>query len=318
MAGPVILSWSAAAATLGLQATTLTDWPALQDDCATLWNSVGVSLDPTVQLLAAFACLWAGGLGYSFLLMPSTFPAPVTEGRAVEVPRRSRHMPQHQLDGIDHSYVLLNSLCMPGLFYHFFTLMRTWGFDPGAPPLFGIYPPSASQLLCETAPSLAAHLSLYFLVYELVYYWWHRAMHEVPVLYTWVHRHHHQQTYPDRAALDTYNTGCVESQVGLYLQLGVLAGCAQLGAADLPAGIWFFTIAGYLSVLEHDKHDRSLPGDIWRADDHHMHHAYVKCNYSPYSTIWDRVFGTFKAFEVKQTPRSTTPVPQLANATSAA
>ena len=38
-------------------------------------------------------------------------------------------------------------------------------------------------------------------------------MHEVPLLYKWVHKHHHQQTYPDRAALDTFNTGCIESQV---------------------------------------------------------------------------------------------------------
>ena len=38
-------------------------------------------------------------------------------------------------------------------------------------------------------------------------------MHEVPVLYKWVHKHHHQQTYPDRAAIDTFNTGCIESQV---------------------------------------------------------------------------------------------------------
>jgi len=28
-----------------------------------------------------------------------------------------------------------------------------------------------------------------------------------------------------------------------------------------------------------------------------MHHAFVRCNYSPYSTHWDRVFGTFKPFE---------------------
>lgn len=30
-----------------------------------------------------------------------------------------------------------------------------------------------------------------------------------------------------------------------------------------------------------------------------MHHAYVRCNYSPYSTFWDKVFDTFKAHEVK-------------------
>ena len=129
-------------------------------------------------------------------------------------------------------------------------------------------------------------------------------MHEVPALYKWVHKHHHQQTYPDRAALDTLNTGSVESQVGLYMQLGVLWSFGQLGFANLPAGIWFFTIAGYLSVLEHDKLERNLPFDIWRADDHHMHHAFVKCNYSPYSAVWDKAFGTHKPFAVR---RSTQP-----------
>jgi len=300
-----MLSWAAAATTLTLQAT-LTDWPALQQDAALLWSSLGVSLDPPAQLLALYAAVWAGGLGYSYALIPATFPAPRAQATTIEVPRRSRHMPQHQLALVDYSYVLLNTMCMPGIFYHFFSLMRTWGFDPAAPPLFGVYPASPMQLLLETAPALAAHLSLYFLTYEFIYYWWHRAMHEVPALYTWVHKHHHQQTYPDRAALDTFNTGCVESQVGLYLQLGVLWACGLLGADDLPAGIWFFTIAGYLSVLEHDKYARTL-GDVWRADEHHMHHAFVKCNYSPYTTVWDKVFGTFKPFEVKRRRSSMNP-----------
>ena len=43
-----------------------------------------------------------------------------------------------------------------------------------------------------------------------------------------------------------------------------------------------------------------------------MHHAYVKCNYSPYSSFWDRVFGTFKHFEVKKSPppKGATPTPK--------
>ena len=81
------------------------------------------------------------------------------------------------------------------------------------------------------------------------------------------------------------------AQIGLYLQLAVLASWGELGLANLPAGIWFFTTAGYLSVLEHDSCERALPFDLWRADDHHMHHAFFKCNYSPYSVVWDKVCG---------------------------
>ena len=119
-------------------------------------------------------------------------------------------------------------------------------------------------------------------------------------LFRWVHRHHHQQTYPDRGLVDTFNTCCIESQVGLYMQLGVLwAFDRGLGYSSLPGAIWFFSIAGLLSVLSHDNMDRALPFDLWRADEHHMHHAIAKCNYAPYTTLWDRVFGTYKEFEVK-------------------
>ena len=141
---------------------------------------------------------------------------------------------------------------MPGLFYHFVCIMRSWGLDFSAPPTFGIYPTSPNELLTETAPQLFAALSVYLLSYEFVYYWcslpstahlhsdaaprsmlplrthctlgrWHRAMHDVPMLYKWVHKHHHQTSYPDRAAVDTFNTGCIESQVRFYVWLRVRA-----------------------------------------------------------------------------------------------
>jgi sterol desaturase/sphingolipid hydroxylase (fatty acid hydroxylase superfamily) len=51
-------------------------------------------------------------------------------------------------------------------------------------------------------------------------------------------------------------------------------------------------------VLIH-RFERALPFDLWRADDHHMHHAAVRCNYSPYSALWDKVFGTHREFAVK-------------------
>jgi len=299
--GPVLLSWATGLTTLALQAT-LTDGVQLDRDAAVLFGGLA---DPAAQRVALYSLLWSIGHGWTFFLMKETFPALQSEPdatgvqRALEVPHRRANMPQHPLGPIDYSYVALNSLCMPGLFYHFICLMREWGLDLADPPLFGIYPPSVVQMLTETLPHGAFALATYFAVYEFGYYWWHRAMHEVPALYVWVHKHHHQQTYPDRAALDTLNTGCVESQLGLYMQLATLCACDHfLGVRDLPAAIWFFTIAGYLSVLEHDRLERALPFDLFRTDGHHMHHAHVRCNYSPYSTLWDRAFGTHKDFEV--------------------
>ena len=67
----------------------------------------------------------------------------------------------------------LNSLCMPGLFYHFACLMRSWGLDFFDPPMYGMYPTSFStSVLSETTPQLLASLSLYLLSYEFIYYWY--------------------------------------------------------------------------------------------------------------------------------------------------
>jgi len=295
-----MLSWSAGLTTLALQ-TLLTDWTQLDHDAASFAALFGDELmmsGPSAQHLALYIGLWAFAVSNAFFFIPSS-PSQQSDGVPKQVPRRRNGMKQHALNAVDYSYIALNSLCMPGLFYHFVCLLRCWGLDLAAPPLFGIYPSSMSQLVTEALPAAAVTTALYFLVYELIYYHWHRAMHQNPTLYTYVHRHHHQQTYPDRPAIDTLNTACLESQVGLYMQLGVMWSLDKLlHIHNLAAGIWFFTIAGWLSVLEHDKLERALPYDLFRADEHHMHHSFVRCNYSPYSTLWDRVFGTHKPFEV--------------------
>ena len=42
---------------------------------------------------------------------------------------------------MDYSFVLLNTLCMPGFFYHFFCLLRSWGLDIDG--LTTVSPPSS-------------------------------------------------------------------------------------------------------------------------------------------------------------------------------
>lgn len=302
--GPILASYGFGAATLAAQAC-FTDWAQLERDAAAVWSLLPPEAASGLaghEVLALFPLMYVSAMSFSFFGMQSSFPPQKEEGTSTpkQVPLRNAKMVKHRLAPVDFSYMALNSLCMPGLFYYFICLMRAWGLDFGAPPMYGIYPTALSPaVLTEFVPQLLAAFSLYMLSYEFIYYWWHRAMHEVPVLYKWVHKHHHQQSYPDRAAIDTFNTGCIESQVGLYMQLGVLACWGELGLANLAAGIWFFTIAGFLSVLEHDSFERALPFDLWRADDHHMHHAFVKCNYSPYSVIWDKAFGTHKPFAVR-------------------
>jgi len=354
--GPVALSLTVGLSTLALQG--LTSWRQFDQDAEAVWSFLcsrfpghdvlmAVQQVPAAQHLALYAFLYVYIVGSSFWLMPALF-RPETEvdsaGKEISkrIPHRRRELPQHKLTSIDKSYVVLNTLCMPGFFYHGFSLLRSWGFVDKMSLLFD-YNGEITKRLSEAASFSDAtsafewyntavfdviplqhalpSLALYLVAYELIYYGWHRMMHEVPFLYKWVHRHHHQTQYPDRPAIDTFNTGCVESQLGLYAQIGVLWLCgAVLGVEDCAAGLWFITLAGWLSVLEHGHFERRLPFGLFSADEHHMHHAFVKCNYSPYFTIWDKVFGTHKApFDVGATPRlsskqdaSDTPPVQLA------
>ena len=194
--GPVLLSWATGFTSLALQAH-LTDGAQLDRDAAALFS--GWLADPAAQHAALYAALMLTSLGSSFLLMPVTFPAiseevgtsnaPIGSKPKVKViPQRMESIKQHPLGAVDYSYIALNSLCMPGIFYHFICLMRSWGLDLNAPPLYNIYPSSPMQLVTETLPQGVGALALYFVTFELVYYGWHRAMHEVPLLYKWVHK----------------------------------------------------------------------------------------------------------------------------------
>ena len=161
MPGPILLSWSTALTTMALQAAC-TSHSQLALDAASFWSAVGVQLEPVAQLAGLYATLWATSIGYSFLLMQNTYPAE-TETDALgsqipkEVPHRSADMKQHQLTAIDYSYVALNSACMPGFFYHFVCIMRSWGFDADAPPFFGIYPADPAVLTAGLAGGMVIH-----------------------------------------------------------------------------------------------------------------------------------------------------------------
>ncbi|EOD32846.1 hypothetical protein EMIHUDRAFT_230210 [Emiliania huxleyi CCMP1516] len=227
-AGPIALSWAAGGLTLLLQ-HHFTDWTQAGADAAYLSQrlqdvGVGPLPQPDLQVALLWAYLYAMSVGVSFA-MPGIVPAAQSKADA----EGASEPLKHALTAVDLSYIALNSLCLPGLFYHFVTLLRSWGLDFDAPAC-GIYPEKPLLLLTETLPELAMYLPLYFITYEFV-----------PVLYKWVHKHHHQQTYPDRAVIDTLNTGCVESQVGLYSQLALLWAFGKLGLdrleeqAPLPA-----------------------------------------------------------------------------------
>jgi sterol desaturase/sphingolipid hydroxylase (fatty acid hydroxylase superfamily) len=141
--------------------------------------------------------------------------------------------------------------------------------------------------LGPTGGALVGYVALTF-----VYYWWHRARHEVPLLWRWLHQLHHS---PQRLEVLTsfYKhplelvTNSVIPGVVLYLAVGVGAEAAT-GATCL---------AGLAELFYHwnVRTPRWLGFVIQRPESHCVHHeeGEHRKNYGDLP-VWDMIFGTFE------------------------
>ena len=133
-----------------------------------------------------------------------------------------------------------------------------------------------------------------FVGVDFLYYWWHRASHEVSMLWA-VHIVHHQS--------EDYNLAVALRQAWLsgvtswafYLPLAILGVPPLVFAATLSLStlyqFWIHTrLIGRLGPLEL----------VLNTPSHHrVHHGrnarYLDKNYAATLIVWDRLFGTFEA-----------------------
>lgn len=131
-----------------------------------------------------------------------------------------------------------------------------------------------------------------YLAITFVYYWWHRARHQLPFLWRMLHQVHHS---PQRLELLTafYKhpfeivTNGVLSAAILYLLVGATP--AQAGIAVLMTGVaelfyhWNIKTPYWLGFI------------IQRPESHCVHHARGAHTYN-FSDLpaWDMLFGTFR------------------------
>uniref|UniRef100_A0A7S0N9Q5 Fatty acid hydroxylase domain-containing protein n=1 Tax=Cryptomonas curvata TaxID=233186 RepID=A0A7S0N9Q5_9CRYP len=130
-------------------------------------------------------------------------------------------------------------------------------------------------------------LTCLFAVYDLLYHTFHRVLH-MRFAYRYIHKHHHNQHAPTRGNLDAVNVHPIEFLVGEYLHLLALVfiPCHVLTAVVFVMG------GGILASLNHTRHDLGLYG-LWEVVAHDQHHVVPNCNYSQYTTFWDRLLGTY-------------------------
>ena len=137
-------------------------------------------------------------------------------------------------------------------------------------------------------PAAAALLG--YVVLTFVYYWWHRARHEVPFLWRYLHQVHHSPARLEvltsfyKHPVEILLNGLLSSTL-LYLLLGLDPATATIVVA----------ITGVAELLYH----ANLKTPYWlgfvfqRPESHRVHHesGWHRQNYSDLP-LWDWLFGT--------------------------
>ncbi|XP_045111967.1 alkylglycerol monooxygenase-like [Portunus trituberculatus] len=132
-----------------------------------------------------------------------------------------------------------------------------------------------------------------FIAADFVYYWFHRASHEVSVIWAWHQVHHSHEDYNVTVALR-------QSMFQRLCALGFYHPMALLGV-PLPA----ICVHWHLNLLVQFLIHTDLVGKcgplewIFNTPSHHrVHHGANKyCldkNYGGFLIVWDRLFGTFE------------------------
>lgn len=136
------------------------------------------------------------------------------------------------------------------------------------------------------ADALVGYVALTF-----IYYWWHRARHEVPLLWRWFHQIHHSATRVEllssfyKHPVEMAANGLLSSLV-LFVLLGLEPAAAGLAA----------TLTGLAELFYHwnVRTPYWLGFFLQRPESHCVHHksGHHTSNFSDLP-IWDLLFGTF-------------------------
>jgi sterol desaturase/sphingolipid hydroxylase (fatty acid hydroxylase superfamily) len=134
-------------------------------------------------------------------------------------------------------------------------------------------------------------IALGYVAITFVYYWWHRARHEVPFLWRWFHQVHHSPARIEvvtsfyKHPLELIANGFLSSLI-----LHVLVGLSAASASVVVA------ITGVAELIYHCN----IRTPYWlgfvfqRPESHRRHHqlSHHSQNYSDLP-VWDLLFGTF-------------------------
>ncbi|KAJ4165765.1 hypothetical protein LMH87_007384 [Akanthomyces muscarius] len=206
---------------------------------------------------------------------------------------------EHDRDGVPDVGVHRVTESAPRLTVARMVMVMYFSYDAAAAPLDVLT--SARWWLW-----LAAEIGLYSMALDFWFYWYHRAMHDVPFLWKF-HRKHHLTKHPN-SMLSAYSDDVQELfDMAVIPLLGYLTLCVfglKLGFFEwyiCHQYVAFSEVWGHSGLRIH-----FTPPLPWYAllhllevegvtEDHDLHHRYgyrKSNNYSKQSRLWDKVFGT--------------------------
>ena len=177
-------------------------------------------------------------------------------------------------------YITFSKLMVPIFIYHLFR--------------FAWFSTAVEWENCTILNTLLP-LPILFILYDMMYQPFHRLLHWPP-LYPYIHKHHHKQMVPTRGNDDAINVHPIEFISGEYLHIiSIMLYCKYFGAIFIGAIVAFMLIGGTIATLNHTRFNILIPGLIGVAY-HDIHHSVApfEINFSQYSMIWDRIYGTFR------------------------
>lgn len=149
---------------------------------------------------------------------------------------------------------------------------------------------AGSSIVERGALSGATGIAIGYVLVTFVYYWWHRARHEVPLFWRFLHRVHHS---PSRLEiLTTFYKHPVEIVLNGLLTSALLYFLMGLEPA-IVTGVVLLTGLAELFYHWNIRTPRWIGWFLQRPESHRVHHerGWHTCNFSDFP-VWDAIFGT--------------------------
>lgn len=133
----------------------------------------------------------------------------------------------------------------------------------------------------------------FIIAHDTYFYWTHRFMHWDKV-YKYVHRVHHLSTNPTPWAAFSFHPLEAIIEVGI---LPIMVMILPLHVYAILAWVLYMTLLNVMGHLGFEIFPSGFTKGVitkWHNSSvhHNMHHKYVRCNYSLYFNIWDRLLHT--------------------------